>query len=272
MEEAAIDAEARAAVGVIVTASGLRATGWVRVARRLGHPTVRLSATRIAPAADRASAAARLAGAMDADRLVFVSPNAVAHAFALLPSLAVGARTIVLAPGLATQRALARRGVLALAPLAQKSAEGLLALPALADVAGRSVALIGGGDGRALLCDALVATGARVERVAVYRRVPSPIAARQLAGLAALPPSRRLLLSSVEALGHLRTALGARFAPSLGSAGVVASSARVADAAAAAGLRVVIVARSAERRHMLAALQRSLDHYASAQPRSAKNL
>jgi len=83
-----------------------------------------------------------------------------------LPAYAVGQHTA---------RVLEAAAITATVP-DQADSEGLLALPALADVAGRRFLLCRGDTGRELLVDTLRARGARVDVLALYRRVLPPAA------------------------------------------------------------------------------------------------
>lgn len=115
----------------------------------------------------------------DADLVIFVSVSAVTcleNQFDLTtltqPLLAVGLTTAS-----AVERASAR---LVLAPKDQRS-EGLLALPDLAEVAGKKVVIVRGNAGRELIKTGLLARGAKVTYVQSYRRVPLPLDGQRLA-------------------------------------------------------------------------------------------
>lgn len=99
------------------------------------------------------------------DLAIFLSEHAVRLG---LPALVLGGAR-VLAVGARTAEVLAAMGYGAVQP-ARADSEGLLALPVLADVAGRRILLVCGEGGRMLLAETLVARGARVERFVCYRR------------------------------------------------------------------------------------------------------
>ncbi|WP_187770699.1 uroporphyrinogen-III synthase, partial [Cognatilysobacter lacus] len=105
------------------------------VAKRAGHGFIALSPLRVAQRDDDATRDA-LRDALAADIVVFTSPNAVRAASALLPLHTRGA---VLAIGDGTARALKRAGVSDVLRPSRMDSEGVLALPALADVSGRSI-------------------------------------------------------------------------------------------------------------------------------------
>ncbi|MFN7551375.1 MAG: uroporphyrinogen-III synthase [Pseudomonadota bacterium] len=239
---------------VVVTRPAGTGGALARAARALGAQAVLLPGAALRGAADPQAARAGLDRAARADAVVFTSPAAVRFAFALRPRWRPRRGAAVHAVGPATARALARRGVVARAPDRRYDSEGLLA--ALAAVPPRVAAVIGAPGGRGLIADGLRARGTRVDLVEVYRRVPARLDARHLRPLARAPGRLVLLLSSVETLGNLRTTLPADAWVLLRGAAVVASSARVADAALAAGLRASRVARSALGADLLAAAAR----------------
>ncbi len=214
-------------------------------AARFGARTIALSPFAIEPRDDRATRAA-LKQALLANGVLYTSPNAVASA-AALQALKARRGQQVLAVGSGTRRALHRLGIAADAPDRMDS-EGLLAMPQLADAAGRRIGLVTGAGGRDRLAPALRQRGAEVLRVDVYARVPLALPPKQLATLAgALATPRQVLLplSSGEALrqvwGALPTALRKPFA----RIAVVAASARLAEVAREAGFRRIAIASDA---------------------------
>lgn len=111
--------------------------------------------------------------APDVQLAIFLSEHAVTPGLALLRGAAGQIR--VLAVGPQTALALAAVGVAAAVP-ATPSSEGLLAMPELREVQDCRVLVCAGEGGRDALVDGLVARGALVTRVALYRRVPVPAA------------------------------------------------------------------------------------------------
>ncbi|MGN6228128.1 MAG: uroporphyrinogen-III synthase [Dyella sp.] len=192
---------------------------------------------------DDASTRAALAAALRAERVIFTSPAAVRLAHALHP---LPADCPAIGVGQGTARALSRAGVRApLAPSRQDS-EGVLALPALQSLRGTSVALIGGEGGRGLLREALAARGAELREVHVYRRVPPRLDRRHVEPLLhALPPDACVLLSSAEAIGHLRQQLPPDAWTALRGITAVVSSPRLRAIAREAGWTRLVLARSA---------------------------
>ena len=220
--------------------AGLRAA-----ATRLGARTLALSPFAI-DALDNAPTRAALKQALRADIVLYTSPNAVAMAMAAsMQALQARRGQRVLAVGGGTARALQRHGIIALAPQRMDS-EGLLAMPTLLDVRGRSVGLITGSGGRGVLEEALRARNPEaLRRVDVYARETVPLGSARMQALGAVleRPQRVLLaLSSGEALQALLAQVDD---PRLLEVAVVAASERLAKLAASAGFTQVATASSA---------------------------
>jgi uroporphyrinogen-III synthase len=116
------------------------------------------------------------------DWAVFVSPNAVDKALALiLAKRQWPAGVRVATVGHSSEQALARHGIRdVVAPRERFDSEALLALPAFADVAGKRVVIFRGDGGRDLFGDTLKERGAVVDYVTCYRRAkpaldPAPL-------------------------------------------------------------------------------------------------
>jgi uroporphyrinogen-III synthase len=234
---------------VIVTRPAGTGAALARAARARGAAAMTLPGAALRGPADPDAARAALDAAAGADAVVFISPAAVRFALALRPRWRPRRATAVYAVGPATARALGRRGIAARAPDGRYDSEGVLA--ALAARAPRTAAVVGAPGGRGLIGDGLRAQGTAVAMVDVYRRLPARIDRRHLDPLAAARGRLVLLLSSVESLANLRAALPADAWARLRRAWVVASSARVAAAARAAGLRAPRIAASAVGRDLL---------------------
>jgi len=120
------------------------------------------------------AAAAALARLHQFDFAVFVSPTAVAKA---MPQVGSWPRALrVAAVGAGTRRELEQHGIGdVITPRSGADSEALLAMPELANVAGRRIAILRGDGGRALLGDTLLERGAQVEYITCYRRLaPKP--------------------------------------------------------------------------------------------------
>jgi uroporphyrinogen-III synthase len=237
---------------LVLTRAAGSAQSEARRVRALGGHALLLPGSRLAPAADAAAARAALRAALRTPLCIFVSPAAV-RAAARLDALAPGRRTRVLAVGAATARALHRHGVTDVEIPTRADSEGLLALPSLQQPLTR-VGLIGAPGGRELLPQALAARGTQVLRAAVYRRLPARLDRRHLLPLRRARAPLYVLLSSTEALGNLLRALPAQARTHLLDATAIASSARVAATARAAGFAQVHQARSALSADLLVAV------------------
>lgn len=214
-------------------------------ASRVGARTLALSPYAIETLDDAATRRA-LQQALGADIIVFTSPNA-ARSAAALQDLATRRNPVVLAIGSGTRAALQRLGIDAAAP-ARMDSEGLLAMPALADVTHRRIGLVTGAGGRNLLAPALRGRGAEVIRADTYRRVPVALTVRtrtQLDRGLASPSHLLLVLSSADALDALHAQLSPALRERLSGIAVVAASTRLAGAARAAGFHRIATASSA---------------------------
>ena len=243
---------------VVTRPSATAATLKHRIAM-LGGSVLALPGVGVHGIEDAVSARTALRAARNADIAIFVSPNAVRHAFALLPGLRFARTTQVCAVGRATALALARRGVHNVAwPDARQDSEGLLALPQLARLRRRRVALVGAPGGRNLLPAALRARGALLQNIHVYRRTPPRWTRRHFDALANAATPLLTLLSSAEVLAHLQSGLPPHLYTRLLGGECIASSLRLAQAARAAGFERVHVATSAGSDDMLAAAKSAL--------------
>ncbi|MFO8025079.1 uroporphyrinogen-III synthase [Thiohalophilus sp.] len=142
----------------------------------------------------------------DYDLLIFISPNAVQHALALLPDGLPNNLTLACV-GRGTARALQEQGGRSpdLMPQQGHDSEALLALPDLQaeQIHGKSVLIVRGEGGREKLATSLRARDAQVEYAEVYRRLKPANDPETLLG-----PLRRgeidiISLSSSEALTNL---------------------------------------------------------------------
>ncbi|GJL82552.1 MAG: uroporphyrinogen-III synthase [marine bacterium B5-7] len=108
------------------------------------------------------------------DILIFVSRNAVDHGMMLMRRLVAtpSPRAIILAVGSATAAALENLDFKnVIRPEGRSNSEELLKCEALKHVAGRSVLIFRGQEGRELIADSLRRRGAVVEYASVYQRV-----------------------------------------------------------------------------------------------------
>lgn len=197
----------------------------------------------VALRAEPASVRTDLRMALADDVAIFISPAAVRFAARLMP-LRGSARIACVGAG--TARVLARHGVdEVIVPSATQDSTGLLAHPALLDVRGRTVAVIGAPGGRGTLQRHLRERGAKLREVRVYRRVPARLDQRHRDALRRMRGDAHVLLSSAETLRCLQAALAGEDWRRLLTARAVVSSERIAAAARRAGFERVSVAGSA---------------------------
>ena len=119
---------------------------------------------------DTVSFAARLA---NCELIIFISPNAVKYVLDTLPNLAeiISSSCKLAAVGESTAQTLLSRGIdQVLTPSQQADSEALLKLPELQNVTEKSVLIIKGQGGRALLSETLENRGANVHSIDVYQR------------------------------------------------------------------------------------------------------
>ena len=204
----------------LVTRPRAQGEEWQRRLAALGVQAELLPLIDIAPAPDPAALRQwfdTLAGGppRPASLVMFVSPNAASGLFAALPSgWQWPAGLLAAATGPGTSAALRAAGVPAEAIVApptettQFDSEALWAVLAPRFAwAGRRVAIVRGDGGRDWLAQQLAAEGAEVEFMQAYARIAPRWGEPERALLAralAQPAEFAWLLSSSEALGHLR--------------------------------------------------------------------
>ncbi|NNC22915.1 uroporphyrinogen-III synthase [Salinisphaera sp. USBA-960] len=118
---------------------------------------------------DPAAAVDALERAESADWVIASSTNAIDRALSLRPDFAPRGQFVAVgtATAAAFERAFGRRAVYP----ERFDADALLALPELAEIAGRRIAILAGEGGRTVLKDQLTARAAIVDKIATYRRV-----------------------------------------------------------------------------------------------------
>lgn len=205
-----------------------------RAAAARGLPTLALSPWRIA-ATDTPASRAALDAALAAEIVIATSPAAARCAAALADGLREAPGQRWCAVGAGTAAALARAGIPTVDTPQRADSEGLLALPLLAEVAGRRIGLLSAPGGRDRIGPGLAARGAQVLRADVYARVPVAPAPRALDRLRGHAGPLLLPLSSGEALQRMLEVLPADLAARLRGACVLAASARLAALAQSLG-------------------------------------
>lgn len=237
-------------LGVLVTRPAHQCDYLCGLIEAAGGRPVRFPALEIREPADPDRAKDLLAQPWD--WLVFVSANAVEHAFRLASGLPSGAK--IGAVGQATADALAEAGrPVDLVPEGSFDSEALLASEAMTRVARRRILIVRGEGGRALLGDTLTERGATVAYAEVYRRAcpdldPAPLLARWERDIQAV------VATSGEILDNLLGMLGETGRDQLLGTSLVVVSPRMAERAAQLGFRRIAVAERAQDAAIVAAL------------------
>ncbi len=232
---------------IVLTRPREQAAPLAALVREAGGEPILFPAIEIEDLADAAPVRALADRLEEFDLAIFVSPSAVQKALALLRARRSGrpwpARLRVAAIGGGSRSALEREGFSAvIAPQTGADSEALLALSELTDVAGQRIVILRGEGGRELLGDALAARGARVERLACYRRSRPGADPAALLEDWAHGAVHAVAVSSSEGLQNLAAMLGEAGAERLHDTPLFVPHARVAAEAARLGARAAIVA------------------------------
>ena len=227
--------------------------------RALHFPTVIVVA-----AGDAARIRARLAAALPADVVIFISRNAVNFAFDAWPEL--GARVSpadVYAAGEGTAAVLARRGSPARSNAPVKAgSEGLLALPEFAPerIRGSSVVIVRGEGGREFLSAELARRGASPRYVEVYRRERPAVDAGRIKILWQEDRPDVIVITSIQGLDNLLLMTPATYHSPLLATRLAVISRRVHDHARELGFHgAIAVAAAAEDGALVNAAAQVLD-------------
>lgn len=221
---------------VLVTRPVHQAAGLAEAIRAVGGEAVEFPALAV-EAVPVDALAAPLAQLADADLVIFISPNAVQFGMAAIGRLAPGVVVFAVGPG--TARALAARGIDAVAPDGQDS-EALLALPALQRVAGKRVAIVRGVGGRPLLADTLAARGAEVVFLECYRRARPAADATALRARWQAGGIDAVTVTSAETLDNLAALLGEATWPLLRATPLFVPHEKIAESARRVGMTQVV--------------------------------
>jgi uroporphyrinogen-III synthase len=226
-------------VGVVVTRPARQAAGFAHKLATLGANPLIWPAIVILPPADTSALKRAHADLAHYDMAFFVSANAVEFgAPGRWPE-----RLAVFVPGPGTAEALANVGYAdARVPATTFDSEGLLALPALRDVAGKRVVIFRGESGRETLAEALRARGAHVDYVTCYRRAPPQTDPAGLIEAVAAGRAHALTLTSSEGVVNLLGAVGENGRLMLARVPAFVPHPRIAETARAAGLDPVLTA------------------------------
>ena len=192
---------------ILITRPVRQAAGLAREIAALGGKPLIFPAIVILPPEDCTALERAQGDIARYDYAVFVSANAVEYGVG--DPAAWPPHLTAFAPGPGTAAALAAVGISNVhVPDTTMDSEGLLALPELAAVAGKRIAIFRGSGGRELLGKTLAARGAAVDYVDCYRR------AKPEAGAAGLESALRdgridaVTLTSREGLDNLWELLG----------------------------------------------------------------
>ena len=241
-----------AGMSVLVTRPEGQADGLCELIEKARGRPVRFPAMEIVPL-DTEAARQTLADAANADLLIFISANAVTHAFPLLPD-ELPLDLQVAAIGQATARVLEEYGLpVFLVPQGRYDSEALLALPELRDMRGRRVIILRGRGGREKLRTELQARGAQVRYAEVYeRRLPRRDATSLVQAWDRLVDV--VTVTSSQMLDNLLQMLGEKGVALLRQTPLVVLSERTAEHAYALGCREIWVAEQAGDRGILQTL------------------
>jgi uroporphyrinogen-III synthase len=125
-------------------------------------------------------------------------------------------------------------------PQTTYDSEGLLALPALASLTGKRIAIFKGEGGRDHLADALRARGAQVECVDCYRRIRPESGADGLAEALLQGRAHALTITSSEGLDNLRALLDGEAVQRLRALPTFVPHPRIEENARAHGFHAVL--------------------------------
>ena len=235
---------------IVVTRPLAQAGGLADMIAAAGGEAVIFPLLEIGPAPDPAPLAAAVGHVGEYSLAIFISPNAVDYSLPAI--LARGPWPSTLTPaavGQGTVRALAAHGVSGgVAPTQRFDSEALLELPELqaARVSGKQVAIFRGDGGRELLADTLRERGARVDRIPCYSRSAPVGGAATLVQRWQEGRLDALTISSSEGLRYLVDMLDVAGRDRLAMTPVFVPHERIAENAAALGLKNVILTGPAD--------------------------
>jgi uroporphyrinogen-III synthase len=237
---------------VLITRPASQAAQWVTRLQGLGINAAALPLIDIKPAAESLAVVLAWSRIHTLRLLVFVSPNAVEHFFALKPAGLPWPKLLeVASTGPGTTRALRAVGVPAerviepAAESAQFDSESLWESMSNRDWRNAKVLIVRGDGGRDWLAETLRTHGAKVTAVSAYQRLaPSftPPEKSLLADALAEPQKHLWLFSSSEAIAHLAAAVSHA---DMARAWAIATHPRIAARAQELGFGNVVKTRPA---------------------------
>lgn len=199
------------------------------------------------------------------DLAVFVSPNAIEKALALiLPRRSWPAGLRVAALGKSSERELARNGICdVISPPLRFDSEALLKLPELIDVRGKRVIIFRGDGGREVLGDTLKSRGASIEYVSCYRRTRPQLDPAPLLKLWEVGQLDAVTLTSSEGLRNFHDMIGRLGQAWLKKTPAFVPHVRIAEQAQALGLSIVVATEPGDD-GLMAGLVQYFDSHANA--------
>jgi uroporphyrinogen-III synthase len=225
-------------VGVVVTRPARQAAGLAAQLAALGATPIVFPAIVILPPPDRTHLDRVHATLDHYDFAVFVSANAVEYG---VPAPGRWPPALhAMAPGPGTAAALVATGIRDVTiPATTFDSEGLLALPAFAQPAGKRVVIFRGEGGRDVLGDTLRARGALVEYVDCYRRAAPQSGGGGLAEALRDGRAHALTFTSSEGIDNLWALLDADARARMQRLPAFVPHPRIADHARSLGLTAV---------------------------------
>ena len=250
-----------AGVGIVITRPARQAAPLAAEIAALGGNPLIFPSIVILPPSDRGPLESAQRTLADFDYAIFVSANAVEYGVG--DPAAWPRHLIAFAPGPGTAAALRGVGIADVRlPMTTMDSDGLLELPAFANIAGKRIVIFQGSSGREVLRDALLSRGARVAVVDCYRR------SRPSAGTQGLLEAWRegrvdaVTITSSEGLMNLWEILDAEGRGRFAGTPTFVPHARIGARARALGLGKVIVTAPADA-GLIASL---LEYFAARKP------
>lgn len=198
------------------------------------------------------------------DLLFFVSTNAarigldaIAHWW---PQYPAHINNFAVGPG--TAAVLERAGLQVSYPRERMTSEAMLALPGLQQIGGKKALIVRGVGGREIIAAGLQARGAEVDYLELYERAPPQHSSNWLLDLLQNRWPDAVVLSSGEALEHLK-ALLAPLTPHWAQLSLAVSSPRLAALAETAGFAAALVLPGASDEAIIAGLLSGFTRQAS---------
>lgn len=230
-------------VHVLVTRPDPAGSELCRAIESQGGRATHFPVFSFAPPQDTAALEQAINQLGDQDWLVFVSPRAVFGCVPLLrrrwPELPPNVQFVAIGAG--TAAALRAAGYQAsIQPEQEWNSEGLLKLPVFQNIRGKKIALIRGEGGRELLAQTMLARGAQVLHVVVYRREIAITDERLLAQT----DLNVILCTSIDGVQHFQKLAGAYW-PSMQALPLIVVSERIKKLAHDLDFQRIWVAKNA---------------------------